>query len=158
MRRRRPAVLYSGTDYVQAQRERRLMAKPQARLDPGGGGRSCLAGWLGGLDPIPDFNREPHCPRVMRRRVHGVRSVAAVDLARVGYDRGPDVTGQSASENQVRTGLPAGGNRIRTTGPSRGASLSPRHERGGMPVGHLGMMASLSIRRKAGCIAEGRMR
>jgi NADPH:quinone reductase len=21
-----------------------------------GGGRSCLAGWLGGLDPIPDFN------------------------------------------------------------------------------------------------------
>jgi NADPH:quinone reductase-like Zn-dependent oxidoreductase len=21
------------------------------------GGRSCLAGWLGGLDPIPDFNR-----------------------------------------------------------------------------------------------------
>ena len=36
------------------------------------------------------------------RRVHGVRLVAAVDLARVGYDRGPDVTGQS-------TGLPAGG-------------------------------------------------
>jgi hypothetical protein len=21
-----------------------------------GGGRSCLAGWLGGLEPIPDFN------------------------------------------------------------------------------------------------------
>ena len=29
-------------------------------------------------------------------------------------------------ENQVRTGLTAGGNRIRTIGPSRGASLSPR--------------------------------
>ena len=42
------------------------------------------------------------------RRVHGVRLVAAVDLARVGYDRGPDVTGQSTPENQVRTGLPAG--------------------------------------------------
>ena len=23
------------------------------------GGRSCLAGWLGGLDPIPDFNPLP---------------------------------------------------------------------------------------------------
>ena len=52
------------------------------------------------------------------RRVHGVRLVAAVDLARVGYDRGPDVTGQSTPENQVRTGLPAGGKWIRTLGPS----------------------------------------
>src|ERR1700758_4796463 len=33
---------------------------------------------------------------------------------------------------------------IASIGPSRRASLSPRHKRGGMPVGHLGMTASLA--------------
>jgi NADPH:quinone reductase-like Zn-dependent oxidoreductase len=36
------------------------------------GGRSCLAGWLGGLDPIPDLVLAPGCPCKRGCRAHRI--------------------------------------------------------------------------------------